>query len=252
MAQTMVDTGVITSAVELACRAPSLHNIQPWRWVAGDTSVDLLVDPDRSVTSTDRPGREAIISCGAVLDHFRVAMAAAGWNTHVDPFPNPNNFEHLASIDFGPMDYITQECCVRAAAIGHRRTDRLPFRAPRTWQWVEPLLRDLVSEALVGIDVLPDGARPLLAEASRLTEAMRRDDDSYHRELEWWTGSFRESEGIPPSALVSESERERVEVNRAFPVTGREDRRAAIVRDQAKIVVLSTSKDSRVDAFNCG
>jgi len=150
------------------------------------------------------------------------------------------------------MDYITQECCVRAAAIGHRRTDRLPFRAPRTWQWVEPLLRDLVSEALVGIDVLPDGARPLLAEASRLTEAMRRDDDSYHRELEWWTGSFREFEGIPPSALVSESERERVEVNRAFPVTGREDRRAAIVRDQAKIVVLSTSKDSRVDAFNCG
>ena len=42
MTQTMVDTGVITRAVELACHAPSLHNSQPWRWVVGRVSVDLL------------------------------------------------------------------------------------------------------------------------------------------------------------------------------------------------------------------
>jgi len=34
MTQAIVDTGAITSAVDLACRAPSLHNIQPWRCVA--------------------------------------------------------------------------------------------------------------------------------------------------------------------------------------------------------------------------
>ncbi|WP_414686250.1 hypothetical protein, partial [Mycobacterium sp.] len=27
------DTRVITTAVELACHAPSLHNSQPWKWV---------------------------------------------------------------------------------------------------------------------------------------------------------------------------------------------------------------------------
>ena len=33
---TIVATDVIKDAVLLACRAPSLHNSQPWRWVADD------------------------------------------------------------------------------------------------------------------------------------------------------------------------------------------------------------------------
>ncbi|OOK72180.1 nitroreductase family protein [Mycobacterium kansasii] len=108
MTQAMVDTGVITKAVELACHAPSLHNSQPWRWLADSTAVDLFLDPHRLVTSADSSGREAVISCGALLDHFQVAMAAAGWNAAVDLFPNPNDLDHLASIDFAPMDYVTQ------------------------------------------------------------------------------------------------------------------------------------------------
>ena len=59
MTQMMTDTKVITTAVQLACRAPSLHNSQPWRRVASSTSVDLFVDPHRTGTSTDRSGREA-------------------------------------------------------------------------------------------------------------------------------------------------------------------------------------------------
>ena len=177
MTQTMVDTKVITTAVELACRAPSLHNSQPWRWVAGSTSVDLFVDPHRTVTSTDRSGREAIISCGAALDHFRVAMAAVGWDTNVDQFPNPNNLDHLASIDFASVDYVTQARRDRADAILRRRTNRLPFRAPKHWASFEPVLRSSFDNDLVTLDVLPDDARPRLAEASRLTEALRRYDD---------------------------------------------------------------------------
>ncbi|OOK63389.1 putative nAD(P)H nitroreductase acg [Mycobacterium kansasii] len=60
---------------ELACHAPSLHNSQPWRWLADSTAVDLFLDPHRLVTSADSSGREAVISCGALLDHFQVAMA---------------------------------------------------------------------------------------------------------------------------------------------------------------------------------
>jgi len=46
MTQTTVGTDVIEAAVQLACRAPSLHNSQPWRWVATGSAVDLFVDPD--------------------------------------------------------------------------------------------------------------------------------------------------------------------------------------------------------------
>jgi hypothetical protein len=252
MTQTMVDTGVITRAVELACRAPSLHNSQPWRWVADSTVVDLFADPHRIVTATDSSGRESIISCGAVLDHFRVAMAAVGWHTNVDQFPNPNDLDHLASIDFAPMDYVTQARRDRADAILHRRTDRRAFRAPKDWASFEPMLRSSYDNDLAELAVLADDVRPRLAEASRFTESLRRYDDLYHHELTWWTAPFRESEGIPPSALVSESEARRVNINREFPASWHNEHSPAGKQDQAKILVLSTPGDARADAFNCG
>jgi nitroreductase len=251
MTKTVVDTEVIAAAIKLACRAPSLHNSQPWRWVARRTAVDLFGDPTRVVRSTDSSGREALISCGAVLDHFRVAMAAAGWNTQVDEFPNPDNLTHLASVEVSPMDFLRRACRDRAEAILRRRTDRLPFRAPTHWESFEPMLQSF-GEPLAHLDVLTADARPRLAVATRLTETARRYDDSYHRELQWWTAPYHGSEGVPPGALVSESERERVGINRSFPANGYADRRAAITGDQAQILVLSTPEDSRVDAFHCG
>lgn len=252
MTQMMADTKVITTAVELACRAPSLHNSQPWRWVASSTSVDLFVVPRRTVASSDRSGREAIISCGAALDHFRVAMAAVGWDTNVEQFPNPNNLDHLASMEFASVDYVAQARRDRADAILRRRTNRLPFRAPKHWASFEPVLRSSFDNDLVILDVLADDARPRLAEASRLTEALRRYDDLYHHELLWWTAPLREFEGIPHSALVSELDGRRVDVNRRFPTDPLDERSSAGTYDQAKILVLSTPRDTRVDALNCG
>ena len=252
MTQTTLDIELITTAVELACRAPSLHNSQPWRWVASTTSVDLFVDPQRTLTSTDKSGREAIISCGASLDHFRVAMAAVGWDVKVEQFPNPNNLDHLASIDFASVDHVTQARRDRVDAIVRRRTNRLPFRAPKHWSSFEVVLRSSLENELVTLDVLSDNVRSRLAEASRLTEALRRYDDHYHRELDWWTAPLKASEGIPQSALVSESDGRRVDVNRRFPTDPLDQRSSSGTYDQAKILVLSTPRDTRVDALNCG
>jgi nitroreductase len=251
MTQMIADTSVITAAVELACRAPSLHNSQPWQWLARNMVVDLFIDPHRLVTATDTSGREAIISCGAALDHFRVAMAAAGWDTNVERFPNPNNLDHLASTDFAPVDYVTPARRERADAILRRRTSRLPFGAPKHWGSFEPVLRSSFAGDSVALDVLGADARPRLAEASRLTEALRRYDDPYYHELLWWTAPSRESEGIPPSALVSEVDGRRVDVNRRFP-TDQDERSSAGTHDQAEILVLSTPSDTRIDALNCG
>jgi hypothetical protein len=214
--------------------------------------VDLFADPNRIVRSHDSSGREAIMSCGAALDHFRVAMAAAGWNTKIEHFPNPNKLDHLASIDFTPLDYVTQAWREGADAILHRRTDRLPFRAPKDWESFEPVLRSSFHRDLVTLDVLADDVHPRLAQASHLTDTLRRYDDTYHHELQWWTTPFRQSEGVPQSALISRSEHQRVEVGRSFPVRGYSDRRAATPQDEAKILVLSTPDDTRQDALTCG
>jgi nitroreductase len=253
MTQTMVDTEVIAGAVELACRAPSLHNSQPWRWVIRGTVVDLFADPHRIVASTDNSGRQATISCGAVLDHFQVAMAAVGWAAEVDRFPNPNNLDHLASIDFAPMDYVSQARRDRADAIRHRRTDRRAFREPTDWAAFEPMLRSSYDTEWAELAVLADDARPRLAEASRLTESLRRYDDPYHRELDWWTAPLRGPDGIPASALVAQGPE--VEVNRHFPSAGdsQDDAKdSGAPHDQAKILVLSTREDTRADALDCG
>jgi hypothetical protein len=211
MTRATVDIEVIKKAILLACRAPSLHNSQPWRWLVGGGMVDLFGDQSRTLHSTDSSGRETVISCGAALGHFRVAMAAAGWNTNVDRFPNPNMLDHLATVDFAPAHRVTAAERNRADAILLRRTDRLPFGAPADWDSFERVLFSAFDRTTATLDVLPDGARPDLAEASRLTESLRRYDQYYHDELHWWTQSFSLFQGVPHSALVSEEEHARVE-----------------------------------------
>lgn len=114
----------------LACRAPSVHNSQPWRWIADGVTLQLWADPTRAMPATDHTGRELLLSCGAVLDHLRVAMAAAGWASATRRFPDPDNPDHLATLQFQPAE-VTGAQQLRANAITRRRTDRLPFEAPR-------------------------------------------------------------------------------------------------------------------------
>lgn len=236
--------------LQLACRAPSFHNSQPWQWVLGDDTLELHLDPHRLVAS-DSSGRQALLSCGAVLDHLRVASAAAGWTVEVDRYPNPNNRKHLATITFSPMTYVTEGHRRRAEAIRRRRTDRLPFAAPADWDSFEPLLRRTVGEAVL-IDVLGADARPALCEAAALSESARLYDSEYHAELHWWTSSPEPTAGIPHSALVSATESERVGMGRRFPVTHHREQRATIPQDEALVVVLSTYDDTRLDVLGCG
>jgi hypothetical protein len=252
MPDTLVDAAVLRAAVQLACRAPSLHNSQPWRWVAEGARLHLYVDHSRILYSADKLGREALISCGAVLDHLRVAMGAGGWTANVDRFPNPNNLDHLASFDFTPMSLITDGDRRRADAILRRRTDRLSFAPPSNWESLEPVLRNSVNAGTVHLDVIAEELRPELARASRLTESLRELDSSYHTELFWWTNHFENSDGIPSTALVSSAESEEVDVGRPFPDSPHSQRRAYLGHDQSKVLVLSTDEDTHDEALRCG
>jgi hypothetical protein len=129
----------------------------------------------RLVQATDRSGREMILSCGAVLDHLRVAMPAG---TPPSPrFPDPTATDHVPAIEFRPMPIVGEAQRRRADAIRRRRTDRLPFAAPRGWNSVLSTLRGALDGDAVMLDVVPADARPQLAEASRLTESPRRQDN---------------------------------------------------------------------------
>jgi nitroreductase len=248
------ESEVIRDAVMLASRAPSLHNSQPWRWVVEGARLQLWADPRRLMYATDRTGRELTLSCGAVLDHLRVAMAAAGWDSATERLPDPSEPDHLATLEFTPLDAVTEAQQRRAAAILSRRTDRLPFAAPSGWPACESALRRAVLPHEVLLDVVADDARPTLAEASHLTEQLRRNDTAYLSELRWWTSPFEsDATHVPESSLVSSTEAARVDVARVFPPAGGGHRGAAIDHDRSKIVVLSTHhEDARLDVLRCG
>ncbi len=251
MPATQVQSEVVIAALQLACRAPSLHNSQPWRWVATDRFVQLFADPTRLARSTDPTGREALVSCGAVLDHFRVAMSAAGWHTRVHRFPDPGNPLHLATIDFRSAP-VSIEHTRRADAILLRRTDRLPLSAPPGWSDLADTLSQRAVPDAVRVDVIADDFRESVARASHVAQALRAQDITYHSELCWWTVDFTASEGIPPNSLLSEAESGRVDIGRAFPPVAQPERRAEIDDDRSKLLALSTLEDSRYSVLRCG
>ena len=63
----------VRDLVELATRAPSVHNTQPWYWCADGDRVSLFADFSRQLPYADPDGRDRVVSCGAALHHLRIA-----------------------------------------------------------------------------------------------------------------------------------------------------------------------------------
>lgn len=247
-----ISTEQLASAVELACRAPSLHNSQPWRWIFDGATLQLFADHTRVGRHTDSTGREVVLSCGAVLDHLEVAAAAGGWRVTVDRYPDPHDHDHLASVAFHPAQSVGEHERLLSEAISRRRTDRLAFAAPEPWLEIEPRLRASLHGSGAHLDVIDDNGRPALADASRQSEENRLGDASYRFELLWWTGHSSADDGLPSSALPSPAEASRVDVARDFPTYGTGDRRPEVDRDHSNILVLSTYDDSPENTLRCG
>jgi hypothetical protein len=114
--------------VELACRAPSIHNTQPWLWRVTGSRLDLYADPARQLVVADRDGRNLTISCGAALHHAQVAASALGLQAYVRRMPVAGNPRHLASLELTPRRRPPHaEADLRA--LDRRSTDRRRFTA---------------------------------------------------------------------------------------------------------------------------
>jgi len=245
------DLRTVRMALMLACRAPSVHNTQPWRWVFDGTRLQLRSDTDRLLPSADPLGRQLMISCGAVLDHARLAFLSMGWFAEVTRFPDPNLPGHLATLEFRPWPGALNTMAARVRAIPQRHTDRLPMQAPDGWLDVLSAVRELARPHHVAIDEIPDSSRHRLAAATEHATALRRYDMLYQTELHWWTGHSDVQEGVPAAALVSDAEAARVDIGRAFPSAPYSARRAALA-DQARLVALSTLGESPAQWLHTG
>src|SRR5215469_15363475 len=120
---------VIEQLVRAAAAAPSMHNTQPWRFRVTDAgrAIELRADPARQLPHGDPSGRAMHIACGAALFNLRLAAGVAGWQAVVRLLPDPGAPLLLATVRLGGHYRAGDLEHDLHAAIGERRTNRLPF-----------------------------------------------------------------------------------------------------------------------------
>jgi hypothetical protein len=192
----MMDPQVVDLILTYACRAPSVHNTQPWTWRVREDRVDLYADVARQLVHTDPQRRDLMLSCGAALHHFQVAAAAMGWRARVRRCPDPGETRFVASATLTPQarpadaDQLLQ-------AILRRRTDRRRLSA-----WPVPAER-LTALAATGTrwgaHVVPIHDEATMARLDSLTtraDEVQRADGQYLRELTAST-TYWDAHGVP-------------------------------------------------------
>ena len=192
--------------VTAATRAPSIHNTQPWRFVAGPDRLDVYLDAERALPVLDPTGRQQIISCGSAIEFAVVALAAAGHAAEVDLLPEDAHPAHLATVRVtGPHEPSDEDRAltraiegrhtVRAAfqprAVARDLVDRLQHEAARFDTWFKPITRSEEEIATVF----------LISRA----EEMEQSDPAYLAELQSWMRTDPGSvDGVPVEAVPSE------------------------------------------------
>ena len=189
--------------VELATRAPSIHNTQPWRWRATPRGLELHADRSRQLRAADPLGRNLVLSCGASLHHALVAAAALGWRAEVDRFPDGPDSTLLARITLR-RGVPSETAGADLRAIEERCTDRRRFTS---WPVPDERLQQLAHAAeLQGIRALPlldpslrFRAELLVAKAPDLQSS----DSSVTAEQRSWV-DHSPVDGIPSAVLPAE------------------------------------------------
>lgn len=243
------DRETIRSALALAVRAPSIHNSQPWQWRVGEHSLHLYADPSRHLPSTDPDCRDLLLSCGAVLHHCVVALAALGWQAKVHRLPNPADPYHLAAIEVVGQPASELDVAL-AAAIPRRRTDRRRYSA---WS-VPPADVAVMGSRAARAGVMLRQVESLPRLQTIVAQAVRRHtaDEDYLHELTTWSGRYASSSGVPArSTPLSDP---------AAPLPGRVFAGPALAQptdtepaeDGGVVLALGTAADDRLARLRAG
>ncbi len=129
--------------VELATRAPSVHNTQPWRWRGDSTSLELYADRSRQLVVGDPAGRNVVISCGTTLHHVQAVANALGLSATVTRLPDPERPDLLARIELAARTP-ARHAAELLDAIDKRCTDRRRFTS---WPVSDEQLTHLAAQA---------------------------------------------------------------------------------------------------------
>ena len=249
----------VRRAAGLASRAPSLHNSQPWLWRLDGSVLHLRADRRRHLPKSDPDARGMYLSCGTMLHHMRVALAATGWSTTVERFPDDGDPDLLAVLRMSPATLTTASRRL-AAAMLQRRSDRRRISSyPVPEHCFVPLASRAAREGVVLERLELSSA---LAGAVRAASEIHAADHAYLAEIEGWSGSFREVDGVPARNVPRSSAADTGIASRRFAAASLVDasgRRAGETwhsaedtEDAGVFVVLATAGDDRFSHLRAG
>jgi nitroreductase len=203
-----VPAGQVAHLVAIAARAPSVHNTQPWRFLARDGAIELHTDSGRRLHA-DRGGREMLISCGGALFGLRLGIRELGYLPVVDLLPERSRPDLLARVWLGERAPMTVEEHQMLAALPHRHTHRGPFRpGPMPTGLLPRLQHDALAEgatlALITEPVMYQRLVALAAAARRRGDA----DPVIRAETRRWSrrADSPARDGVPAQAFPADGE----------------------------------------------
>jgi nitroreductase len=182
-----LDAATVAAALEVAVRAPSIHNTQPWRWRLSADGLALRADRTRQLAVADPDGHSLLVSCGAALHLTELALGAAGLRMATTLLPDADDPDTLAVFRAAGRAEPDHATLQQVEAALRRRSDRRPFD-----------LRELPAETIEELQTAGDGTgaridfptredeRIDLAVAVSWADRVERDDEAYLEEMNRW------------------------------------------------------------------
>jgi nitroreductase len=240
-----------------ASLAPSVHNTQPWQFVAVDHTLEVRADPTRQLAVLDESARQLHMSCGAAVEFARLAIRALGHSCIVRFTPRADDPLLMATLTLGGRSAPQPGERQLYDAAARRYTDRGAYDDKQVPRPVLARLADAAGE--VGCWVQPlnrPGDRLLAAVLLEKAESIETQDPRYREELERWRREATAVDGVPDAALPSWPDGRvsdmplRDFTSREQPQGGRHGQRPDVERDT--LVLLGSDGDDRLSWLRTG
>jgi nitroreductase len=207
-ATTPFDRSTLEPIIEVANRAPSIHNTQPWLWELHPSHLSLRADRDRQLRIADPDGHSLRVSCGAALALTELGFRTLGWDVEVRRLPEPSDPDLIAEFRVTQPRPATLREQQLFAAAQRRRSDRRPFRSHDVPPEAVETLRSVAAGPGVHADFpVREEQRINLAVAVSSADRTETKDPEYLAEMNRW---LRESDvhadGVPAGAVPHVSE----------------------------------------------
>jgi hypothetical protein len=240
----------LRAAVQVAVRAPSSHNSQPWRFRLTDDVLELRADRSRALPVIDPDDRELIISCGAALFHVGVVLRHYDSMPRIERLPDAADPDLLARVHIGVAREQTAEDEALFHAIAARRTFRRRFADRCLPEGLDSMLEVAARAEGAWLQVFrTKEARHAVADLVGEADRLLMSDQRFRRELAAWLRPNRgkRRDGLPGYALGLGTLRAAVGpmVVRMFDAgRGQAARDRRLVAEAPMLVLLGTAHDT--------